>query len=124
MCRWTDEWLQRGIGRLLHCGVVLAAAVVLAGGIAYLVRDGAGRAEYSAFRGEPSHLRSFSGVLRGVAAGDAPSIIQFGLLLLIATPVSRVAFAVVGLALQRDRLYTAIAGTVLAVLVYSLIGRH
>ena len=45
---------------------------------------------------------------------------QFGLLLLIATPVARVAMAVVGFALERDRLYVVVSLIVLTVLLLSL----
>ena len=49
-------------------------------------------------------------------------IIQLGLLVLLATPVARVAFSVVAFALQRDRLYVAVTLVVLAVLLYSIVG--
>jgi uncharacterized membrane protein len=42
-------------------------------------------------------------------------------LLLVATPVARVAFSIVGFALERDRLYVVITTIVLAILLYSLI---
>ena len=51
-------------------------------------------------------------------------MIQFGLLLSIATPVARVAFSVVAFALQRDWLYIVVTLIVLAVLTYSLAARH
>jgi uncharacterized membrane protein len=51
-------------------------------------------------------------------------VIQFGLVLLIATPVARVAFSVVAFFLQRDRAYVAITSIVLAVLLFSLLGEH
>ena len=41
-------------------------------------------------------------------------IIQFGLLLLIATPVARVAFSIFGFAEERDRLYVVVASIVLS----------
>ena len=50
------------------------------------------------------------------------SIIQFGLLLLIATPVARVIFSFIGFVIERDYLYMALTLIVLAVLLYSLIG--
>ena len=50
-------------------------------------------------------------------------MMQLGLVLLIATPVARVAFSVVAYALQRDRAYVAITLIVLAVLLFSLLGR-
>jgi uncharacterized membrane protein len=43
-----------------------------------------------------------------------------GVLLLIATPILRVAMALVGFAMERDRQYVLIAAIVLALLLYSL----
>ncbi|MDQ2773857.1 MAG: DUF1634 domain-containing protein, partial [Acidobacteriota bacterium] len=51
----------------------------------------------------------------------ARSIIQFGILLLIATPILRVAFSLVGFAMERDKAYVLITTVVLAILLYSLI---
>jgi uncharacterized membrane protein len=51
-------------------------------------------------------------------------LIQLGLLLLIATPVARVAFSVAAFAMQGDRLYVVVTLIVLAVLIYSLTGGH
>jgi uncharacterized membrane protein len=50
--------------------------------------------------------------------------IQFGLLLLLATPIARVVFSVFAFAQQRDRAYVLITLFVLMVLLYSLIGKH
>jgi len=47
-------------------------------------------------------------------------VVQVGLLLLIATPIARVVFSVVGFSRQRDWLYVAVTLTVLALLLYSL----
>ena len=44
-----------------------------------------------------------------------------GVLLLIATPVARVALSLVGFALERDWHYVLITAIVLAILLYSLI---
>jgi uncharacterized membrane protein len=51
---------------------------------------------------------------------NADGVIQVGLLLLIATPIARVVFCVIGFARQRDILYVAISSFVLAILFYSL----
>ena len=45
-------------------------------------------------------------------------------MLLLATPVARVAFSVVAFALQRDRLYVAVTLVVLGILLYSIVGGH
>ena len=118
---WTDERVERIIGSLLRDGVMLAAGVVLVGGIVYLIRHGGGQPNYLVFRGEPSDLHSVSGILKGILSLHSRSIIQFGLLLLIATPIARVVFSVFAFALERDWTYVAITLIVLAVLLYSLL---
>jgi uncharacterized membrane protein len=86
------------------------------------VRHGGELPAYSVFRGEPSDLRSIPGIIGGLFDLRGRSLIQFGLLLLIATPVARVAFSMVAFALEKDRMYVVITSIVLAVLVYSLAG--
>ena len=122
--QWTDQYVDELIGNLLRVGVTLAAAVVLLGGAVYLVRHGLAAPHYQVFVGEPADLRSVSRIVRDALALRGRSLIQLGLLLLIATPVVRVAFAVAAFAMQRDRLYVVVALIVLAVLMYSLTGGH
>ncbi len=100
--------------------MILAAAVVLFGGVLYLVRHGHEVANYNTFHGEPESLKSPRDIIHGVFGMSARAIIQLGLLLLIATPVARVAFSAVAFAIERDRMYVVITLIVLAVLSYSL----
>lgn len=86
----------------------------------YLARHGSTIPDYRVFRGEPSDLRNVSGIVTGAVSWHSRGLILFGLLLLIATPVARVAFSVVAFALQRDRTYVVVTLIVLAVLLYSL----
>jgi len=118
----NDQEIDRIIGALLRFGVVLSAAVVAAGGIWYLVQFGTRAPGYHVFRGEPEYLRHLGGLVTGVRGFNCLGIIQLGLVLLIATPVARVAFTVVAFALARDRTYVAITLFVLAVLLFSLTG--
>ena len=120
MRAWTDERVERVIGILLRWGVILAAAVVLAGGAVYLVRYGSTISDYRVFRGEPSDLREVSGIVMSAVSWNSHGLIQFGLLLLIAVPVARVAFSVLAFALQKDLTYVGVTLIVLAVLLYSL----
>jgi uncharacterized membrane protein len=120
--RWTDRNVEEIMGGLLRAGVMLAAAVVLIGAIAYLFRNGDSAADYRIFRGEPTDLRHVRGIFRDVAEGHGRGIIQLGLLLLIATPVARVMFSVVAFAAERDRMYVLFTLWVLAILLYSLLG--
>ena len=61
-----------------------------------------------------------SGIVRGVAERRSDAIVQLGILLLIATPIARVACTLVAFVLQRDRIYVAITSLVLALLMYGL----
>jgi len=122
MKTWTDRQIEDIVGDLLRTGVTLSALVVAVGAAIYLVRHGRSPAEYRVFRGEPSDLRSVSGIVRDAFALRGRGIIQLGLLLLIATPVARVAFSIFGFAEEHDRMYMIFTGIVLAILLYSLLG--
>src|SRR6266581_3523409 len=119
--RWTDQRVEDIIGNLLRAGVILSALVVFVGAIVYLARHGQEPADYRIFRGEPSDLRHISGIVRDAFAFQGRGIIQLGLLLLIATPVARVAFSIFGFALEGDRMY---AGFTLIVRACGLSGFH
>ena len=119
---WTDQKLENVVGNLLRTGVSLSALVVAIGGIIYLARHGREPANYRVFHGEPSDLRSLSGIVHDALAFRGRGIIQFGLLVLIATPVFRVALSIWGFAAEGDRMYMIFTGIVLVVLLYSLLG--
>jgi uncharacterized membrane protein len=119
---WTDKTIEEIVGNLLRVGVSLSAFVVSMGAVIYLARHGREPANYRVFHGEPSDLRSLSGIVRDAFHLRDRGIIQLGLLLLIATPVARVAFSIWGFAEEHDRLYMIFTGIVLIVLLYSLLG--
>jgi uncharacterized membrane protein len=60
-------------------------------------------------------------VLSGGAHGDPLAVIALGLLVLIATPVLRVAVSIVTFALERDWVYVAITTLVLCILIASFL---
>ena len=113
--------IEQLIGRLLQFGVLLAAAVVIVGGVALLLQSGHQIADFRAFAGTASPLDSLLGIARGVVALRADAVVQLGLVLLIATPVARVALTLVAFLIQRDRLYIGVTALVLALLLYGLI---
>ena len=119
---WRDRRIEIILGNLLRIGVLISAAVVLWGASIYLFRHAHEAADYRIFRGEPSEYRTIPGVIQSVINGRGRGWIQLGLLLLIATPIARVAFSVAGFAIERDRMYVAFTLIVLAVLLYSLLG--
>lgn len=119
---WTDQRIENILGNLLRAGVLLSALVVLIGGVIYLLRHGRSPMDFGVFRGEPADLRGVRGIIRDTLALRGRGIIQLGLLLLIATPVARVAFSIFGFAEERDRMYVVFTVIVFSILLYSLIG--
>ena len=117
-----DRSLDRYIGTILRTGMLLSAAVILAGGLLFLMQHGKEPVSFHAFHGEPAEITSVRLIVQGALRGAALQIIQLGLLLLIATPIARVIFAVVAFAWERDYLYVSISFVVLVVLLYSLFG--
>lgn len=120
--------LEAAVSTVLRTGVVISSAVMAAGAAITLVdpstERAAGRSIPQLRRGALhfSGLRvphSVASVLQGVAHGYGPAIAMLGLLLLIVTPVLRVAVSVVGFAYERDRTFVLITLTVLVVLIGS-----
>lgn len=120
--RWTDDEVDQFLGNLLRAGVIIATIVVVIGGMLYVAHHGVEVADRRTFQGEPSQLRSIAGIVRGAIAGQAACLVQLGLVLLIATPVARVAMSLVAFLLQRDRVYVFVTAIVLALLIFSLTG--
>jgi uncharacterized membrane protein len=119
-----DQQLEIAMSRMLRVGVTAAAIVVLAGGVLYFCQFRDSVSNYQHFYGAPPASRSTAAILSGVRHLDARSVISAGLLLLIATPVCRVIFGVVGFARQRDRIYTIVSAIVLIVLLMSFFVRR
>jgi len=117
-----EQKLENMIANLLRAGVVLAAFVVLSGAVMYLGFHPRARVDYRTFQGEPGELRTVHGVIHNALFGNSKGIMQLGLLLLIATPISRVISSAVAFALEGDRMYLLFTLLVLAVLLYSLFG--
>ena len=80
------------------------------------------RPQNATFSGGPNDLSRVGGIVRAAAAFRGRGMIQLGLLLLIGTPVARVAFSLVAFVLQRDRTYVILTAVVLLLLLASLAG--
>jgi uncharacterized membrane protein len=119
--RFDDQRMEAMMGRLLQAGVLLASTIVLVGGLLYLRINANHRADYRTFTSEPLDLHHTGQLFHLLAQGDPSAIVQLGVLLLIATPIARVVFAVIGFAIERDRLYVLISLIVLAVLIFGLL---
>jgi uncharacterized membrane protein len=87
---------------MLRIGVILAALVVLVGGILYIFHANRPIPDYSHFHGAPTAEEHVGSICAGAIHFESKSLIKFGILLLIATPLCRVLFGVVGFSLLKD----------------------
>lgn len=117
----TDRSIERTLSVLLRAGVLLSGLIVFAGGAYYLAAHGGEPANYRVFEGEPAIDRILGKIVAGAFAWRPRSVIQLGILALIATPILRVAVSLVGFAIERDAKYVAITALVLTLLLYSLL---
>jgi uncharacterized membrane protein len=111
------------MGTLLRVGVVAAAILVVVGGVGLLLQRWDQVDRYGTFTGVAADLTSPASVVRAAFALDPAALVVLGLIVLILTPVARVAFALLAFTKQRDRLYVVFSAIVLAVLFFGLSGR-
>jgi uncharacterized membrane protein len=111
------------ISNLLKYGVV-ASTILVAGGVALLILE-----TPQSFPGSVQQLVStnydkptldVSTLFGGVVAANPVYLIELGLIVLLATPVARVAASVVMFAAEKDKLYVAVTLFVLIVLLFGL----
>ncbi len=104
------------IGGILQGGVILSAIVILIG--VFLLPFSPGGLS-------PERINHFPHTLADVGTGlltfHPQAIITLGLLILVATPVLRVAVSVVAFEMEHDRKYTIITVIVLAILITSFL---
>lgn len=117
-----DSAIQGAMSTILRLLTVVAGMVILIGGALLLLRHGDAVTSFHTFAGEPPSLRLVSEIVVGAMHGQSLAVVQFGILLLIATPVLRVLFLGIGYFIERDLLYVLVAAIVLAVLGSSLMG--
>ena len=117
----TDKDLEIIMCNLLRYGVLLSALIVLTGAIIYLNKRGTEIPNYSSFAGEPKRLIQFKSIWQTAMQGRGRSIIQLGLLFLIATPIARIVFSIFGFLLEKDIFYTIVTLVVLAVVLYGFL---
>ena len=127
----ADERVRKvelAISGLLRVGVLTSLLVVLAGTVVTFVHH----PHYLSSRRDLVHLtkpgaefpHTVPSVIRGLQHSQGRAIVMAGTLLLIATPVLRVAVSVLAFVYQRDRTFVVITSVVLALLLTSfLLGR-
>ncbi|HVW15454.1 MAG TPA: DUF1634 domain-containing protein [Mucilaginibacter sp.] len=117
--RFKDTDMQIVIGWLLRIGVYVSIAVVIIGGIFFLYRHGRTVADYRSFKGIPGFVQNLGDIMHNVVLFRGQAIIQFGIILLLATPILRVIFSAIGFMLEKDYLYIFISLLVLLIIIAS-----
>lgn len=129
---WAERDMELLIGKLLRYGVMLACGITLFGGVVYLYQNhGISIEHYKPtpddipFLGVDHYLRELSTILPRILSFDGAAIIQLGVCVLIATPILRVAFSVVGFLIEKDYMYVVITLIVLTIIIANmLLGLH
>jgi uncharacterized membrane protein len=102
------------ISNVLRWGVILSATII-ALGVVWFYLDGGGASQALA-----TYPRSLGGIVQQLGRGEPLALVALGLLLLLLTPIARVAISILVFALERDWLYTVITIVVLLILLVSL----
>lgn len=106
---------ELAISHVLRGGVVISAAIILLGVVwFYLQMAITGHATLT-------YPHTVVEVAQQLAQGDPLALVALGLLILLLTPILRVAISIVIFALERDWLYTVITLIVLLILLVSLL---
>lgn len=116
----ADRDIQIILGTLLRVGVILSMTVVLIGGVIYLIHHKNEVIDYSVFNPSKNKYASIEAIFKGLKTMDSKAIIQFGTVLLIFTPITRVVFSIFGFILEKDYMYVFIGLFVLCVILFSL----
>jgi uncharacterized membrane protein len=122
--RFKDRDMQAVIGWILRIGVFVSMAIVTVGGVFFIIRHGFSSPDYSIFKGIPTFISSPRRIFEAVVSLHGQAIIQLGIVLLIATPVIRVVFAIIGFLMEKDYLYTLISAIVLLIILFSMLSGH
>ncbi len=128
----TGGAIELIISWLLRVGVWSSIAIIVAGLTLLVVQDhqtlfhhysgGVKRLlEPNGIANQPNPFTAYGDVIHSVVRGQAYGVIALGLLVLLLTPVLRVAVSIIAFAIERDYLYVAITAAVLALLMLGIV---
>ena len=110
--------MQYLLGNILRIGVIISMAIVALGLLLLLIHHGWSSASFGQFNAD--QLFSFSDFFTRLKAGRSAGIIELGVLCLIATPVLRVIFAIIGFSKEKDGMYVLVSSIVLIIILVSI----
>lgn len=116
--------LEKAIGIALRIGVALSVIFILVGMVLLFLDGGAAGYSLSQITQTNSPVNtstfSFMQVISGLSQLDGISFILMGLIILIATPITRVALSIFGFFFERNWLYVAITTIVFIDLIIAI----
>jgi uncharacterized membrane protein len=115
-----DAQFEKILSRVLRMGMLLSALLIALGGVLHLLRYGMNTLNYDIFQSKSENLQTLPDSAKDMFSLQQCGLIQVGLLILLMTPILRVAFSAYTFAKQRDFIYLVITSIVLAVLIFSL----
>jgi uncharacterized membrane protein len=128
--RLSDGTTELIISWLLRIGVWTSITVIFVGLVMLVVTDtsaithshsgGLESILHDQLEGQPGVISSYGEEATSVAHGQAFGVIMLGLLILLVTPVLRVAVSIAAFLIERDRLYAVITAVVLALLMVGI----
>lgn len=130
---WRQHDIDLIIGKLLRYGCYTACLIALLGGVMYMLQGGKQMSDYlsledsvaDSFSGVALYLRELNTILPAILRLDGAAVIQLGVIVLIATPILRIAFSVFAFLLEKDYLYVGITLVVLSIIIANMIfGLH
>lgn len=121
---WNDVRMREIMGSLLRIGVLASALIVIFGGLLFFIQHPKEIFDFTTFKGEPAKFRQVHLIVKEAFQFRGRDVIQLGLLLLIATPVARVFFSLIGFLIEKDWIYVTITLIVLIILSFSLFSNY
>jgi len=116
----ADKDVQVILGTLLRVGVILSTVIVLIGGLIFLTTHTNQKVAFNQFNPAQARFSSVAAIFKGIKTLDGLAIVQFGVLLLIFTPIARVVFSIFSFLMEKDYMYVIIGIVVLTIIITSL----
>lgn len=116
-----DTTMDLVLSIVLRLGLTLAIAAIVYGGFLYFANNGTIGIDERVYKGIPESFNGLEQLISSSWNGDGSSWIRLGLILLVATPLVRVAFCAVIFLIEKDLFYVGASSLILALLLYSLI---
>ncbi len=108
------------ISRILRSGVIVSSILIFLGGMLFFVQHPHEILSFKTFSGQPERLRNMETIFREALQLRSRSVIQAGILVLLATPLIRVFFSFIEFITHKDGIFAVITAIVLMVLAYSM----